>query len=253
VAATTPRWRRILLKVSGEALAGPSGRPIDAEGLGPVVDAIAAAAREEVEVAVVGGGGNILRGAQTRMPGLGRTAADTMGMLATVINAIAMQEVLESRGVPTRVMTAIEMKAVAEPYIRRRAMRHLEKRRVVILAGGTGHPYFSTDTAAALRGVELGADVLLKGTQVDGVYDKDPKKHADARRFAQLSYEDVLSRRLEVMDRTAFTLCEEQRLPIVVFEMGVDGNLLRVIRGENVGTLISHAPPGGVVLGGPTS
>lgn len=233
-------WRRVLLKVSGEAL-GATSRPIDPEGLGPLTTAIAEAWREGVEIAIVGGGGNILRGAQTRMPGLGRTAADTMGMLATVINAIALQEVLESAGVPTRVMTAIEMKAVAEPYIRRRALRHLEKRRVVILAGGTGHPYFSTDTAAALRGVEVGADVLLKGTQVDGVYDKDPKHHPDARRFAELTFDDVLTHKIQVMDRTAFTLCDEQRLPIVVFEMGVPGNLLRVIRGENVGTLIRHA------------
>ncbi len=246
-------WRRILLKVSGEALSGSSGRPLDADGISALTSAIAEAWREGVEIAVVGGGGNILRGAQTRMPGLGRAAADTMGMLATVINAVALQEMLESAGVPARAMTAIEMKAVAEPYIRRRALRHLEKRRVVILAGGTGHPFFSTDTAAALRGVELGVDVLLKGTQVDGVYDRDPRKHDGARRFAELTFSEVLERRLEVMDRTAFTLCEEQRLPILVFEMGIPGNLLRVIRGEKVGTLIHPADADVRPRGGATS
>lgn len=235
------RWRRILLKVSGEAFSGSSGRPVDAEGLGRLADSIAAAAAEDVQIAIVNGGGNILRGAQTNIDGLGRTTADTMGMLATVVNALALQQVLESRGVPTRVMTSVEMKAVAEPYIRRRALRHMEKGRVVILAGGTGHPYFSTDTAAALRGVEIEADVLLKGTQVDGVYERDPKRHPDAARFSTLSYEDVLARKLQIMDRTAFTLCEENRLPIVVFEMGVGQNLARLIRGEDVGTIIGPA------------
>lgn len=234
---STPRWRRIVLKVSGEAFSGPTGRPVDAEGLGALADSIAAAAAEKVQIAVVNGGGNILRGAQADIPGLGRTTADTMGMLATVVNALSLQQVLESRGVPARVMTSVEMKAVAEPYIRRRAVRHLEKERVVILAGGTGHPFFSTDTAAALRGVEIGADVLLKGTQVDGVYDRDPKQFPDAKRFARLSYEEVLQRKLRIMDRTAFTLCEENRLPIVVFEMNGE-NLARVLRGEDLGTII---------------
>lgn len=234
-------WRRILLKVSGEAFGEAAGRAVDAAVMAPLVEELAAAAREGVQIAIVNGGGNILRGSEANLPGLSRVAADTMGMLATVINAIALQEVLESQGVATRVMTSIEMKAVAEPYIRRRAIGHLEKGRVVVLAGGTGHPFFSTDTAAALRGIEIGADVLLKGTQVDGVYDKDPLRHADARRYARLSFDEVLAKRLRVMDRTAFTLCEERELPIVVFEMGVRGNLVRLLRGEEVGTLIGPA------------
>ena len=233
------RWSRVLLKVSGEAFAGPSGKPVDAVGVRSLAASIAAAHEQGVQIAVVNGGGNILRGAQSSIDGLGRATADYMGMLATVINALALQDLLADQGVPSRVLTAIEMKSVAEPYIRLRCIRHLEKGRVVILAGGTGQPYFSTDTTAALRGTEIGAEALLKGTQVDGVYDKDPKVHADARRFASLSYGDALRRNLRVMDRTAFTMCEENELPIVVFDMGVDGNLVRLLKGEEIGTIVS--------------
>lgn len=211
---------------------------MDAAGVRALAEGIAAAHAHDVQIAVVNGGGNILRGAHATIDGLGRATADYMGMLATVINALALQDLLESLGVPTRVLTAIEMRSVAEPYIRRRAIRHLEKGRVVILAAGTGQPYFSTDTTAALRGTELGVDVLLKGTQVDGVYDKDPKAHPDAQRFDRISFADVLRRDLKVMDKTAFTLCEENRLPIVVFRMGVDRNLERLLLGEDIGTIV---------------
>ena len=232
------RWNRVLLKVSGEAFAGSSGKPVEAEGVRALAESIAAAHRLGVQIAVVNGGGNILRGAHASIDGLGRATADYMGMLATVINALALQDMLQSIGVPTRVLTAIEMKSVAEPYIRLRCVRHLEKGRVVILAGGTGQPYFSTDTTAALRGTEIGAEVLLKGTQVDGVYDKDPKRHADAVRFEQISYGEALQKNLRVMDKTAFTLCEENGLPIVVFDMGVAGNLERLLQGADIGTIV---------------
>jgi uridylate kinase len=231
-------WRRVLLKVSGEALSGEGRSGVDAEPLHALAREIARAAGLGVEIAIVNGGGNIVRGAQMAIQGVGRATADYMGMLATVINAIALQDVLESQGRPTRVLSAIEMRGVAEPYIRRRAMRHLEKGRVVILAGGSGHPYFSTDTTAALRGSELGAQVLLKGTKVDGIYDKDPKRHEDARRFERASFEEVYARRLQVMDRTAITMCQENNLPIVVFDMSVPGNLVRLLEGERVGTWV---------------
>lgn len=239
VAVSGPtRFRRILLKVSGEAFSRGGTRPVEPEGVGALADEVAAARALGVQVAVVNGGGNILRGAQSAIAGLTRATADAMGMLATVVNALALQDLLEARGVATRVLTAIEMRAVAEPYIRRRAIRHLEKGRVVILAAGTGQPYFSTDTTAALRGTELGVDALLKGTQVDGVYDKDPRRHPEAVRFAHLSFAEVLARDLKVMDKTAFTLCEENRLPIIVFRMGGDQNLTRLLRGESVGTIV---------------
>ena len=231
-----PRWKRILLKVSGEAFSGSSGRAIEGECLAALAQEIASARALGVEVAVVNGGGNILRGADANLKGVGRSTADYMGMLATVVNALALQDVLESLGHVTRVLSAIEMRTVAEPYIRRRCVRHLEKGRVVILAGGSGHPFFTTDTTAALRGTEIGAQVLLKGTKVDGVYDKDPKKNRDAVRFRRISFEDVYAKRLQVMDRTAITLCQENRLPIVVFDMGVPGNLLRLLQGEDLGT-----------------
>ncbi len=237
----TLRWQRVLLKVSGEAFAGASGRPVDADGITSLAKDIAEAHAMGVQIAVVNGGGNILRGAQTQIDGLLRTTADTMGMLATIINALSLADLLEHNGVPTRVQTSIAMKEVAEPYIRSRAIRHLEKGRVVILAGGTGHPFFSTDTTAALRGSEVGADVVLKGTKVDGVYDRDPKIHKDATRFESLSFEDVLEKRLHVMDRTAITLCEENKLPIVVFEMGA-GNLAKLLGGADMGTLVDVAP-----------
>ena len=241
---TGSRWRRVLLKISGEAFGGPSGRPVDPSGLRSLAEDLAAAHALGVQIAVVNGGGNILRGAQTQIEGLGRATADYMGMLATVINALALQDMLESLGVATRVLSAIEMKSVAEPYIRRRCTRHLEKGRIAILAGGTGQPYFSTDTTAALRGTELGADVLLKGTKVDGVYDRDPKQHPDARRFGRLGFAEALERNLRVMDKTAFTLCEENDLPIVVFDMGVPGNLVRLLQGADIGTIIGAGTPG---------
>jgi uridylate kinase len=231
-------WSRVLVKVSGEALSGEGRTGIDGEPLHALAREIASAADLGVEIAIVNGGGNIVRGAQMAIKGVGRATADYMGMLATIVNALALQDVLESLGRPTRVLSAIEMRGVAEPYIRRRATRHLEKGRVVILAGGSGHPFFSTDTTAALRGSEIGAQALLKGTKVDGVYDKDPKRNRDATRFSTLSFEEVYARRLEVMDRTAITMCQENALPIVVFDMGVPGNLTRVLRGEPVGTRI---------------
>ena len=231
-------WKRVLLKVSGEALSGEGRSGIDGVPLHALAHEIVAAADTGVEIAIVNGGGNIVRGAQLAIKGVGRATADYMGMLATVINALALQDVLESLGRPTRVLTAIEMRGVAEPYIRRRATRHLEKGRVVILAGGSGHPYFSTDTTAALRGSEIGAAVLLKGTKVDGVYDKDPKRHGDAARFSTLTFDDVYARKLTVMDRTAITMCQENDLPIVVFDMAGKGNLARLLQGERVGTWI---------------
>lgn len=231
-------WKRVLLKISGESLSGEGRLGIEGGPLHDVAAEIAAAADTGVQIAVVNGGGNIVRGAQMAIKGIGRATADYMGMLATVVNALALQDVLESMGRPTRVLSAIEMRGVAEPYIRRRAMRHLEKGRVVILAGGTGQPYFSTDTTASLRGSEIGAQVLLKGTKVDGVYDKDPKRHGDATRFASISFEEVYAKRLMVMDRTAITMCQENTLPIVVFDMAVAGNLRRLLAGERLGTWI---------------
>ena len=239
----TGPWRRVLLKISGESLSGEGRGGIDGEPLHALAAEIAKAADLGVEIAIVNGGGNIVRGAQLAIKGVGRATADYMGMLATVINALALQDVLESLGRPTRVLSAIEMRGVAEPYIRRRAMRHLEKGRVVILAGGSGHPYFSTDTTAALRGSELGSQALLKGTKVDGVYDKDPKSHSDATRFSSLSFDEVYARRLAVMDLTAITMCRENSLPIVVFDMGVPGNLARVLSGERLGTRIGFPGP----------
>ncbi len=228
----SPRpWRRVLLKVSGEALSGEGRLGIEGGPLHALAEEIVAAADLGVEIAIVNGGGNIVRGAQLAIKGVGRATADYMGMLATVINALALQDVLESLGRPTRVLSAIEMRGVAEPYIRRRAMRHLEKGRVVILAGGSGHPYFSTDTTASLRG----------STKVDGVYDKDPKRHGDATRYETLSFEEVYARRLMVMDRTAITMCQENSLPIVVFDMAVPGNLSKLLSGERIGTWIGFS------------
>ena len=233
------RYKRVLLKISGEALSGEGGQNvINSPSLSALVDEIEAAHALGAEIAIVNGGGNILRGAQTKIEGLGRATADYMGMLATIVNALALQDVLESRGVDTRVLSALEIKTVAEPYIRRRCMRHLERGRVVILAGGSGHPFFTTDTTAALRGTEIGADVLLKGTKVDGVYDRDPKVYPDAQRFSRISFEDVYRKKLKVMDRTAITMCIENDLPIVVFDMNVPGNLCGVLRGEDIGTTV---------------
>jgi uridylate kinase len=237
--ATDLRYKRVLLKLSGELVRHPDGEGISVERLSRLAGEIAGVRRLGADVGVVIGGGNILRGAAASERGIDRVSADYMGMLATVINALALQAVLEKQGVETRVMTAIAMAQVAEPYIRRRAIRHIEKGRVVILAGGTGNPYFSTDTAAALRAIEIGAEAVLKGTKVDGVYDSDPVKNPHAKKFESLSYIDVLNKGLRVMDATAVSLCMENSLPIVVFNLNGDQNLQRIIRGEKVGTVVS--------------
>jgi len=238
------RYRRILLKLSGELLGGGKGYGIDEDVLGELAAEIADVRRSGVEVGVVLGGGNIFRGLAAASRGMDRVAADTMGMLATVINALALQHALEKQGLFTRVLTAIDMQKVAEPFIRRRAIRHLEKGRVVIFGAGTGNPYFTTDTAAALRAIEIGAEVILKGTRVDGVYDKDPERHGDAQRYNAITYLDVLNQGLKVMDSTAVSLCMENKLPIVVFDIGTRGNLARVVAGEPVGTLVGERAHG---------
>lgn len=233
-----PRYGRILLKLSGEALAGEQKYGIDAG----TITAIASEVKEVVEcgtqVALVIGGGNIFRGLAASSKGMDRASADYMGMLATMINSLAMQDALEKAGVDTRVQSAIEMREVAEPYIRRRAIRHLEKGRVVILGAGTGNPYFTTDTAASLRAMEMGADVILKGTKVDGVYSADPMKDPNAFRFTRLSYIDVLKKGLQVMDATATSLCMDNGLPIIIFNLTTRGNIKRVVFGEDIGTII---------------
>jgi len=228
----------VLLKLSGEVLAGEQGHGIDAPALARLAGEIAEGVRDQTELGIVIGGGNIIRGTAASADGVDRAAADSMGMLATVINAIALQDSLERHGMTTRVLSAIEMRALAEPYIRRRAVRHLEKGRVVILAAGTGHPYFTTDTAAVLRAVEIGADVLLKATKVDGVFSEDPVRNPAAIRYDSLSYPEAIDRRLQVMDMTAFTMGMDNRLPIVVFNVTVPGNLARALRGETVGTRV---------------
>jgi uridylate kinase len=233
-----PKYRRILLKLSGEALMGDERYGISASVLSSIADELADTVRLGVEVAVVIGGGNIFRGVSESAKGMDRASADYVGMLATVMNALALQDALEHRGIVTRVQSAIAMQELAEPYIRRRAMRHLEKQRVVIFAAGTGNPFFTTDTAAALRAMEIQAEVLLKATKVDGVYDKDPEKHADAKRYAQVSYGDALRQNLQVMDSTAFALCKDNGLPIVVFSMRAAGNVRAAVTGKAIGTLI---------------
>jgi uridylate kinase len=237
-AKPVPRYRRILLKLSGEALAGREGYGIDEA----VLQAIASEVKEVhdlgVEVAIVIGGGNIFRGIAASTRGADRATADYMGMLATVINALALQDALERIGVLTRVQSAIGMQAVAEPYIRRRATRHLEKGRVVIFAAGTGNPYFTTDTAASLRAMEIGADVILKATKVDGVYDADPMKDRNAKKFDELTYIDVLRRNLRVMDATSISLCMDNNMPIIVFDLTTSGNIRRVVTGEPIGTVV---------------
>jgi uridylate kinase len=232
------RYRRILLKLSGEALMGQQGYGIDAATLSQIADEVIDVLSLGVEIAVVIGGGNIFRGVAGASSGMDRAHADYMGMLATLINALAMQDALEARGSRTRVLSAIEVQRVAEPYIRRRAIRHLEKGRLVIFAAGTGNPFFTTDTAASLRAMEIGAEIVMKATKVDGVYDKDPHKHKDARMFRRLSYLDVLNRNLEVMDSTAISLCRDNRLPILVFNMTKPGNIRRVVLGEPLGTMV---------------
>lgn len=233
-------FSRVLLKLSGEALGNPeTGHGIDPGAVNNIAAQIAEVASLGVELAIVVGGGNILRGAEFSQIGSSRASADYMGMLGTVINGLALQEAIEATGAVTRVMTAIEVRAAAEPFVRRRALAHLGKGRIVILAAGTGNPFFTTDTAAALRATELGCEALLKATKVDGVYTADPKKDPDAERIETLSYMDVLSRRLAVMDSTAITLCMENELPVVVFDMFTEGNIGRVIKGENLGTRIT--------------
>ena len=235
-----PVFRRILLKLSGEALLGSRGFGVDPETVYRIAQEVHDVHQLGVQVAIVVGGGNFIRGVAASAQGVDRVVADHMGMLATVINALALQDALEKRGSATRVVTAIEMREVAEPFIRRRAIRHIEKGRVVVLAGGTGNPYFSTDTAAALRAMELKAEVILKATKVDGVYDADPKKVPGAKMFAQIKYLDVLSRGLAVMDTTAISMCMDNSLPIIVFNLNVPGNLGRVVLGEKIGSLVAR-------------
>lgn len=238
-ASGAPVYQRILLKLSGEALMGDAAYGIDRAVATQVAREVAEVRGLGVETAVVIGGGNIFRGVAAAARGMDRATADYMGMLATVINSLALQDALEREGVITRVLTAIEMRAVAEPFIRRRAMRHLEKGRVVVLAAGTGNPYFTTDTAAALRAMEIKAEVILKGTKVDGVYSADPVTHPDATRFERISYLRFLEQGLQAMDATAISLCMDNRLPIVVFNLRTPGNLKRIVLGEPVGTIVT--------------
>jgi uridylate kinase len=232
--------KRVLLKLSGEALAGPQGYGVDPQTLLELSGELAEVHALGAQIAIVIGGGNIFRGLRGSAAGMDRASADYMGMLATVINAIAFQDSLEKLKVPTRVLSALEIRQVAEPYLRRRAIRHLEKGRIVIFAAGTGNPYFSTDTAAALRAMEIGAELVIKATKVEGVYDKDPVKHSDAKLYRRLSYDRVLSDRLGVMDSTAITLCRDNQLPIRVCSLGRRGNVKRLVMGEDIGTLVTE-------------
>jgi len=233
-----PKYRRVLLKLSGEALGGESGSGINPESVHDMARQIAEVRDLGVEVVIVVGGGNIFRGLQGSAKGIERATGDYMGMLATVINALALSDALEKQGVPTRVQSAIPMSQVAEPFIRRRAVRHLEKGRVVIFAAGTGNPFFSTDTAAALRANEIHAEAVLKATKVDGIYDKDPKQFPDAKRYTTVTYQEALTKQLKVMDAAAFALCQENKMPIVVFDFFKPHNLRAVILGENIGSMV---------------
>ncbi len=235
------RYKRILLKLSGEVLAGEARFGIEPARIKAMAGEIAEVARQGVQLGLVIGGGNFFRGVAAAARQMDRVQADNMGMLATVINCLAMQDALEKHGIPTRVMTAIQMPAVAEPYIRRRAIRHLEKGRIVLFGGGTSNPYFSTDSAGALRALETGADVLAKATGVDGVYDKDPRKFEDAVRYEEVTYDEVLARNLGVMDASAVALCRDNNLPIIVFNLKTRGNIMRVSMGEPIGTRIGIA------------
>ncbi len=235
------KYQRVLLKVSGELLAGDEGFGINPSMIAAVAEQIKEMVAMKVETAIVIGGGNIFRGIAGSAAGMDRVSADYMGMLATVLNALALQSILEKKGVFTRVQSAIEMKELAEGYIRRKAIRHLEKKRVVIFAAGTGNPYFSTDTAAVLRSIEIGAEVILKGTKVDGVFDKDPMKDPTARKYSELTYLNVIDRGLKIMDSTAVTLCMDNDLPLIVFNLNKKENIRKVLMGEAVGTLISKA------------
>ena len=239
VEAPKLKYKRVILKVTGEVLAGAQRYGIDGKMVRAFAEEIKEVRGIGCEIALVIGGGNILRGSEASANGMDRASADYMGMLATVINSLALQDALEKIGVSTRVMSAIEMRQVAEPYIRRRATRHLEKGRVVIFAGGTGNPYFTTDTTASLRAMEIGAEVILKATKVDGVYDADPFKHRGAKMYGELTYIEVLNKELKVMDSTAISLCMDNGLPIVVFNIMEKGNIKRVLCGERIGTLVS--------------
>lgn len=231
-------FKRVLLKLSGEALAGDQGFGINAPTIEEIAKGVAAAVETGVEIGIVIGGGNIFRGIAASANGMDRASSDYMGMLATCINALALQDALEKLNVDTRVQSAIEMAEISEPYIRRKAMRHLEKKRTVIFAAGTGNPYFTTDTAAALRAMEIDAQVIMKATKVDGVYDKDPMKHTEAVKFDELNYIDVLNKRLNVMDSTAISLCMDNQMPILCFNLKDPGNILKAVRGDKIGTLI---------------
>lgn len=233
------KYKRVLIKLSGEALAGDQGNGISGEILLKISEEIASLQKTGCEIAIVVGGGNIHRGVAGATSGMDRATSDYMGMMATVINALALQDALERKNVYTRVLSAIAMQEVAEPYIRRRAVRHLEKKRVVIFAAGTGNPYFTTDTTAALRANEINAELIMKATKVDGIYDKDPMKHKDAKKFEKLSYIEVLNKEIKVMDSTAITLCMDNEMDIVVFNMFESGNIDRVVRGETIGTLVT--------------
>jgi len=234
------KYNRILLKLSGESLMGDKQTGIDPEMLDFFAREVKRIHDLGVEVGIVIGGGNIYRGLNAEEQGIDRVAGDQMGMLATIINAIALQNAFENAGMYTRLMTAITMQEIAEPYIRRRAVRHLEKGRVVIFGAGTGHPYFSTDTAAALRAIEIGADAIIKGTRVDGIFDDDPEKNSDAVKYKEITYQDVLHQNLRVMDHTAITLCRENNLPLIVFNMNKESNLLDLVTGKDVGTIVDH-------------
>ncbi len=236
---TTPAFKRILLKISGEALAADKGFGVETARIHEIAGEIAEVPRLGIQTAIVVGGGNFFRGVADQAKDMDRVSADHMGMLATVINALALQDALEKQGIYTRVMSAIEMNQVAEPFIRRRAIRHLEKGRVVIFAGGTGNPYFSTDTAASLRAMEIKADAILKATKVDGIYDADPVKVKNAKKFETITYMDVLRLGLKVMDSTAISLCKDNNLPIIVFSLNGRGNIRRVVTGENIGSRVS--------------
>ena len=233
------KYKRVLLKLSGESLMGAKQFGIDNDVIAQYADEIKKLCDKKVEVAIVIGGGNIFRGVQAENGGMDRTQGDYMGMLATMINSMALQAALDKLGLYTRLQSAIEMKEIAEPFIKRRAVRHLEKGRVVIFGAGTGSPYFTTDSAAALRAIEIDADVILKGTRVDGIYTADPEKDKTATRFDNISFDEAYNRGLNVMDMTAFTLCKENDLPIIVFDMNKKGNLLKVVAGEKIGTLVS--------------
>ena len=233
------KYKRILLKLSGEALMGDRNYGIDPKILSEYAKEIKTIKDQDTEIAIVIGGGNIFRGVAAASNGMDRVQGDYMGMLATVINAMALQSALEEAGMQTRLQTALKIEAIAEPYIKRRAVRHLEKGRIVIFGAGTGNPYFTTDTAAVLRGVEIDADVILKGTRVDGIYNADPEKDKNATKYDAISFEEVLKKGLNVMDTTAFTLSQENKLPIIVFDMNKTGNLLKIVKGENIGTTVT--------------